>query len=152
LKKIIIFILIFKLFAFEVEFTKSVSKYIIPNKDAVFIQTKAKNLTFPFEYKKTDNGYILFGDNQQIENYLNNSFYAPDDAKFKNIKIANVDYDKFQYEIIKKINNTYIGCNIKKIIFLSLDENKIITTPQTIKLKYKIILNCNDSRETKGSK
>jgi hypothetical protein len=74
--------------------------------------------------------------------WLDNNFYAPSDAKFKNIKIAIVDTDKIQYKIISKIKNTYKKCQIKQIIFLSPDETKIITKPETIKEKYKIILDC----------
>ncbi len=130
------------LFGFEVEFTKVYTQYIVPKKEAVFIQTKADNLTFPFKYIKTKNGYILIGNINQINMWLNNDFYAPDDAQFKNIKISVINSDKLQYRIIKKISQTYKKCKIKQMIFLSPDENKIITKPTFLKEKYKIILNC----------
>jgi len=130
------------LLAFQVEFTKVYKEYVIPNKDAILIQTKQNNLTFPFKYYKTPNGYILIGDIREINYWLENEFYAPSDAKFKEIKVAIVDMDKIQYKIIKKIKNTYKNCEIKKVIFLSPDEKKIITKPQEITTKFKVILDC----------
>ena len=142
--KLIIFAILFclPLFAFEVEFTKIYKKYIIPKKEAILIQTHTQNLTFPFKFYKIKNGYILTGDIQAINNYLDNEFYAPDDAKFKNIKIAVIDMDKIQYKLIQKIKKTYKKCEIKKVIFISPDEEKIIFKPQMIETKYKIILDC----------
>ncbi len=130
------------LFAFEVNFTKIYKKYIIPNTPAILIQTKTNDLTFPFPYIKTKNGYILYGDMRDINNYLNNQFYAPTDTKFKNIKIALINTDKFQYKIIKKVSTIYKKCFIKNIIFLSPDEEKIILKPKYITIKYKVILDC----------
>jgi len=140
--KKILFLLPLVLFAFKVEFTKIYKEYVIPKQDAIFIQTKANNLTFPFHFIKIPNGYILYGDMQEINNYLDNDFYAPDDAKFKNIKIAIIDTDKIQYKIIQKIKKTYKKCTIKSVIFLTPDETKIITKPSWITEKYKIILDC----------
>ncbi len=142
MKKIFIIFIFLKLFAFEVEFTKVYKKYVIPNKDAIEIITKDKNLTFPFKYIKIKNGYILIGDIDEINMWLNDNFYAPDDAKFKNIKIAVVNMDKIQYKVIQKIKQIYKKCNIKKIIFLTPDEKKIILKPTYLKTKYKIILDC----------
>ena len=141
MKKLLFIFPIF-LFAFNVEFTKIYKKYIIPNKEAVFIKTKANNLKFPFKYFKVNNGYILIGDMQDINNYLDNDFYAPNDAKFENIKIALIDTDKIQYKIINDIQKKYPKCTIKDIIFLSPDEEKIITKPTNLTLKYKIKLDC----------
>ncbi|MEO1927721.1 MAG: hypothetical protein ABGX26_03430 [Nautiliaceae bacterium] len=132
----------FLLLAFEVEFTKIYTKYVIPDKNAILIETKKNNLSFPFKFIKTEKGYILIGDLEQINMWLNNDFYAPDDAKFKNIKIAVVDKYEIQYNIIQKLKSTYKNCSIKKIIFLSPDEEKIITKPTNIKEKYKILLDC----------
>ena len=140
--KKLIFLIPFLLFAFEVEFTKIHTEYIIPKKEAILIQTHTQNLTFPFKFYKVKNGYILVGDIQQINNYLNNEFYAPADAKFKNIKVSIIDMDKLQFKIIQKIKKIYKKCKIKKVIFLSPDEEKIILKPQTIETKYKIILDC----------
>jgi len=143
LKKVIIFLIFFtNIFAFEVEFTKVYKQYIVPKKDAVLIKTSQKELTFPFKFFKVDNGYILVGNIDNINYWLENDFYAPDDAEFKNIKVAIIDYDRIQYRIIKKIKNTYKSCEIKQIIFLSPDETKIITQPTEIEDKYKIILEC----------
>lgn len=139
-KLIILFFFINLLFGFDVEFIKIEKKYIVPQTDAILIQTKA-DLTFPFKFYKTKNGYIL-KDTREVENYLNNQFYAPKDTKFKYIKIAIIDYDKYQYDIIQKIKNRYKTCNIKHLIFLNSDEEKIIFKPKKIKLKYKIILDC----------
>ena len=140
MKKLFLILPIF-LFAFNVEFTKIYKKYIIPNKDAILIKTKA-DLTFPFEFIRVQDGYILYGNIQTINNWLNNNFYAPNDAKFKNLKITVVDTDKIQYKIIQNIQKKYKRCSIKNIIFLSPDEKIIITKPEFLKLKYKIILNC----------
>ena len=140
--KKLLFLLPIILFAFEVEFTKIYNEYIIPNKEAVLIKTHENNLTFPFKFYKIKNCYILFGDLQQINEYLDNEFYAPDDAKFENIKIAVVDMDKIQNKIINKIKKIYKKCEIKKVIFLSPDEEKIIFKPQTVTVRYKIILDC----------
>ena len=140
MKYLILLIAIF-LNAFDVEFIKVYKKYIIPKEDAVLIKTK-KIISFPFNFIKTSNGYILYGDIDQINMYLENDFYAPDDAKFENIKIAFIDKDKIQYDIIKKIKRTYKTCQLKKIEFLTLDEDQIITKPSTIKEKVKIILKC----------
>ncbi len=140
MKKLFLILPIF-LFAFNVEFTKIYKKYIIPNKDAILIKTKA-DLTFPFEFIRVQDGYILYGNIQTINNWLNNNFYAPNDAKFKNLKITVVDTDKIQYKIIQNIQKKYKKCSIKNIIFLSPDEKIIITKPEFLKLKYKIILNC----------
>ncbi|WP_024791268.1 hypothetical protein [Lebetimonas sp. JS032] len=126
--------------AFNVKFIKIEKKFIIPNEDAVLIQTK-ENLIFPFKFYRTKNGYII-KDTREIENYLNNKFYAPKDAKFKYIKIAVVDMDQFQYQIIKKLSNIYKSCKIKNIIFLNPDEEKIVLKPTEIKLRYKITLDC----------
>jgi len=139
-KLLLILFLTIPLFAFEVEFTKIYKKYVIPKTQAILIKTKA-NISFPFKFYKVKDGYILI-ENRDVDNYLNNEFYAPDDAKFINIKIASIDMDKIQYEIIKKIKKTYKSCNIKKLIFLTPDEEKIILKPVTIKEKYKIILEC----------
>ncbi len=140
MKKLFLILPIF-LFAFNVEFTKIYKKYIIPNKDAILIKTKA-DLTFPFEFIRAQDGYILYGNIQTINNWLNNNFYAPNDAKFKNLKITVVDTDKIQYKIIQNIQKKYKKCSIKNIIFLSPDEKIIITKPEFLKLRYKIILNC----------
>ena len=130
------------LLGFKVEFTKIYKNYICPNKDAVLIQTKVNNLTFPFPFFKTKNGYVLYTDMQQINNYLNNEFYAPKNTKYKNIKIRIINTDRIQYKIIQKIKNTYKQCKIKKIIFLSPDQTQVIFKPTWIKEKYKIILDC----------
>jgi len=141
--KIIIFLLFFSfLNAFEVEFTKIYKEYVVPKKEAILIETKINNLSFPFKFIKVREGYILIGDIDEINMWLENDFYAPKDAKFKNIKIAIVDMDKIQYKVINKIKKTYKKCSIKKIIFLTPDEEKIIFKPQYIKTKYKIILDC----------
>ena len=140
MKKLFLILPIF-LFAFNVEFTKIYKKYIIPNKDAILIKTKA-DLTFPFEFIRVQDGYILYGNIQTINNWLNNNFYAPNDAKFKNLKITVVDTDTIQYKIIQNIQKKYKKCSIKNIIFLSPDEKIIITKPEFLKLRYKIILNC----------
>ncbi len=141
MKKLLLILPIF-LLAFNVKFTKVYKKYIIPNKDAIFIKTSSPDLTFPFKYIRVQNGYILYGDIQTINNWLNNEFYAPNDAKFNNIKIAIIDTDKIQYQIIKNLRSKYPSCQIKDIIFLSPDEEKIITHPTDITLKYKIKLEC----------
>jgi hypothetical protein len=141
--KIIAFLLFFTfLNAFEVEFTKIYKEYVVPKKEAVLIETKADDLSFPFTFIKTQNGYILLGDIDEINMWLENNFYAPEDAKFKTVKIAIVDMDKIQYKVINKIKKIYKKCNIKKVIFLTPDEEKIIFKPQYIQTKYKIILNC----------
>jgi hypothetical protein len=141
--KIIAFLLFFTfLNAFEVEFTKIYKEYVVPKKEAVLIETKADDLSFPFKFIKTHNGYILLGDIDEINMWLENNFYAPEDAKFKTVKIAIVDMDKIQYKVINKIKKIYKKCNIKKVIFLTPDEEKIIFKPQYIQTKYKIILNC----------
>jgi len=141
MKKIIFFLPIF-LLAFNAEFTKIYKKYIIPNKDAILLETKVPDLTFPFKYIKTSNGYILYGDLRKINYYLDNQFYAPTDAKFKNIKIAIINTDQYQYQIIKQLSHIYKNCSIKNIIFLSPDEKKVILKPSYIELKYKVILKC----------
>jgi hypothetical protein len=142
MKKLFILFFITYIFGFEVEYTKIYSQYVIPQKDAVFIQTKKQGLSFPFKYIKTKNGYILPGDTDKINMWLDNRFYAPDDAKFKNIKIAKINPDKIQYKIIRQTKQFYKNCQIKKIIFLSPDESKIIYKPKNIKIKYKILLEC----------
>ena len=139
--KKILFLLPIYLFAFKVEFTKIYKEFVIPNTPAILIQTKA-SLTFPFKFFKIKDGYILVGDINEINNYLDNDFYAPNDAKFKDIKIAIIDSDKIQYKIIQKLKKTYKNCNIQSIIFLSPDEEKIITKPTEIKEEYKVILEC----------
>jgi len=141
-KSILLLILVLPIFAFNVEFTKIYKKYIIPKKDAILIETNADNLTFPFQYIKTDKGYILFGNLRKINYYLENNFYAPNDAKFKNIKIAIINPDIFQYNIIKNISKIYKQCTIKSLIFLTPDQNKIILKPTYITIKYKVILSC----------
>jgi len=137
--RILIFLPIF-LFAFNVEFIKIEKKYVIPNIIAILIKTN-KSLTFPFKFYKVKNGYIL-KDTREVENYLDNEFYAPKNTKFKYLKIAIIDYDNYQANIIEKIKNKYKNCKVKNIIFLNPDEEKIITKPTEIKLKYKIILDC----------
>jgi hypothetical protein len=141
MKKLLIILPVF-LLAFEVQFTKIYKKFVIPKKPAIYLITKDQTLTFPFHYVKTAKGYILYGNLTRINYWLENNFYAPKDAKFKNVKIAIIDTDKYQYQIIKSIKKEYKNCSIKNIIFLSPDETKIITKPQYIKLKYQIILNC----------
>jgi len=142
LKKLLFLLLAIKLFAFDVVFTKVYKQYVVPKKEAILIQTHDDTLTFPFKYFRVQNGYILVGDIDQINMWLDNEFYAPEDAKFKNIKIAVVDSDKIQYKIINKLKKTYKNCKIKEVIFLTPDETKIITKPQTIVEKYKIVLDC----------
>ena len=94
--------------AFEVEFTKIYSKYITPNQNAILINTK-ENLTFPYQFIKTKNGYILFGNIDEIEMWINNSFYPPKDATIYNIKIATIDYDKnFIFFILQFLNSFLI--------------------------------------------
>jgi hypothetical protein len=141
--RIIIFLLFTTLlFAFEVEYTKIYTQYVVPKNEAVKIITKKDELTFPFPFIKTNDGYIIYGDTDKINMWLDNNFYAPDDAKFKNIKYSIIDYDRIQYNLITKIKQIYKKCKIKKIIFLTPDENKIITKPSNITLKYKIELKC----------
>ena len=137
--------------AFEVEFTKIYSKYIIPNQDAILISTK-KSLTFPYQFTKTKNGYILVGDVDEIEMWINNNFYPPKDSTIKNIKIATIDYDKIFYYIINKTKKEFKSCKIKKIKFLTPNKFQIVTKPTKITVEYKITLDCNDSRETKEIK
>lgn len=141
MKKLILLIP-FLVFAFEVEFTKIYKEYVIPKKEAILIKTKNNNLTFPFKFIKVKDGYILIGNLEEINMWIENNFYAPDDAEFKTIKITIVDMDKIQYKVIKKIKRIYKGCELKKLIFLTPDEVKIITKPIYIKTKYKIILDC----------
>ncbi|WP_456480039.1 hypothetical protein [Nautilia sp.] len=130
------------LFAFEVEYTKVYTQYVVPQKEAIKIVTKKDGLTFPFSYIKTNDGYILYGNIDQINMWLDNKFYAPEDAKFKTIKFSKIDFDKIQYNIINKTKQVYKTCKIKKLVFLTPDEEKIILKPKTIKLKYKISLDC----------
>ncbi len=141
MKKLILLIP-FLVFAFEVEFIKIYKEYIIPKKETILIQTKKNDLIFPFKFIKIKNGYILIGDLDKINMWLENEFYAPDNAKFKNIKIAIVDMDKIQYKVLKKIKKVYKDCKLKKLIFLTPDEEKIILKPTYIETKYKIILSC----------
>ena len=138
---LILLIVIFA-FAFEVEYTKTYTQYIVPKNEAIKIITKKEGLTFPFAFIKTKDGYILYGDTNQINMWLDNYFYAPDDAKFETIKISKVNLDKIQYKIINNTKKIYKNCKIKKIMFLTPDENKIFTKPATLKLKYKIKLEC----------
>lgn len=141
--KIFLFSLFFIfVYAFEVQFTKTYTEYVIPKKDAILIETKKDDLTFPFKYVKTKKGYILIGDERKIDMWLNNEFYAPKDAKFKDIKIAYVNLDKLQYKVINKIRKEYRQCEIKKVIFLNPDEDILITKPKKIKLNYQIFLDC----------
>ncbi|ACM92216.1 hypothetical protein NAMH_1791 [Nautilia profundicola AmH] len=128
--------------AFEVEYTKVYTQYVVPKNEAIKIITKKEGLTFPFPFIKTKDGYILYGNIDQINMWLDNEFYAPDDAKFQTVKYTKVDFDKIQYRIINKTKHIYKSCKIKKIIFLTPDEDKIITKPTNITLKYKIELNC----------
>ncbi|GAB6075097.1 hypothetical protein [Nautilia lithotrophica] len=130
------------LFAFEVEYTKVYTQYIVPQKEAIKIITKKDGLTFPFPYIKTNDGYILYGNIDQINMWLYNEFYAPDDAKFKTIKFAKINFDKIQYKIITKTKQIYKTCKIKKIIFITPDQDKFITKPTNLSIKYKIILKC----------
>jgi len=130
------------LFGFDVEFTKIYKEYVVPKKEAILVKTKANNLVFPFNHIKTKNGYILIGDINQIDMWLDNEFYAPDDAKFKTIKIAFIDMDKIQYKVIQKVKLDFKKCNIKKLIFLTTNEERIITKPTLIKIKYKVLLDC----------
>jgi NACalpha-BTF3-like transcription factor len=74
--------------------------------------------------------------------WLNNNFYAPDDAEFKTIKVAIINRDKIQLKIINQLLKTYKKCDIKRIEFLTEDEEEIITKPKTIKEKFKITLKC----------
>ena len=142
-------ILIFFTFlnAFEVEFTKIYSKDITPNQDAILISTE-KNLTFSYQFKKTNNGYILFGDVNEIEMWINNSFYPPRDSTIDNIKIATIDYDKIFYYITNKIKKEFKNCKIKKIKFLTPNKFQIVTKPTRITIKYKVTLYCNDLSKT----
>jgi len=140
--KIFLFCLITYIYAFEVEFTKIYTQYIIPKEKAVKIITNKEGLSFPFPFIKTKDGYILYGDLREINRWIDNEFYAPKNTTFKTVKYSLVDYDLIQYKIINKIKKTYKSCKIKKIIFLTPDENKIITKPITVKLKYKIKLEC----------
>jgi len=130
------------LFGFDVEFTKIYKEYVVPKKEAILVKTKANNLVFPFNHIKTKNGYILIGDINQIDMWLDNEFYAPDDAKFKTIKIAFIDMDKIQYKVIQKVKLDFKKCNIKKLIFLTTNEERPITKPTLIKIKYKVLLDC----------
>jgi hypothetical protein len=140
MKKLIFIFLTLLVFAFDVEFIKIEKKFLIPKEKAILIKTKAP-LTFPFKFYKTKEGYIL-KDTDEVEEYLRNDFYAPSDAKFKNIKITLIDYDKYQEEIIREVKKRYKNCKIKTLIFLNPDEKKIIFKPTEIELKYKVILDC----------
>ena len=141
--RIIIFLLFTSLlFGFEVEYTKIYTQYVVPKNKAIKIVTKKEGLTFPFPFIKTIDGYILYGDIDKINMWLDNDFYAPDDAKFKTITFTKINYDYIQYKIINKTKRIYKSCKIKKITFLTPDENKIITKPTTITLTYKIELDC----------
>jgi len=137
--------------AVEVEFTKIYSKYIVPNQDAILIKTK-KDLSFSYQFIKNNNGYILFGDIDEIEMWMNNNFYPPKDSTIKNIKIATINYDKIFYYITHKTKKEFKNCKIKKIKFLTPNKFQTITKPTTITVKYKIILDCNVSNETKEAK
>jgi len=140
--KTLLFILSFlTLNAFEVEFTKIYTQYVVPKNTAIKIKTK-ESLTFPFPFIKTDDGYILYGNTQKINMWLDNEFYAPEDAKFQEIKISLINSDKIQYKIIKNIKKVYKSCQIKHLVFLTPDEKIIVTRPENITLKYKVILEC----------
>jgi len=143
-----IFIFFAFLNAFEVEFIKIYSKYITPNQDAILIKTK-KNLIFPYQFVKTNDGYILFGNVNDIEIWINNSFYPPKDAIIKNIKIATINYDKIFYYIIKNSEKKFENCKIKKIKFLTPNRFQIIVKPTKIDIKYKLTLDCNKIKEIK---
>ena len=143
-EKWIIFLFCFMtyIYAFEVEFTKVYTQHIIPKKEAVKIITNKEGLSFPFPFIKTKDGYILYGDLRDINRWIDNEFYAPKHTTFKTVTYSLVDYDLIQYKIINKIKKIYKSCKIKKIIFLTPDENKIIFKPTTISIKYKIKLEC----------
>ena len=139
---IFLFSLMTYIYAFEVEYTKIYTQYIIPKKEAVKIITNKEGLSFPFPFIKTKDGYILYGNLRDINSWIDNEFYPPKHTTFKTVKYSLVDYDLIRYKIIKKIKQIYKTCKIKKIIFLTPDENKIIFKPTTIHLKYKIKLEC----------
>jgi len=144
MKKIFFYFFSFTLlFSFSVEFTKVYSEYAVPDKKTVAVCTESTDLTFPFEYIKKGNCYILLGDTSKINMWLDNEFYAPEDAVFKDIKIKKIDQDLFQYKIIEKIKKTYKKCKIKNVVFLTPDKTRIITQPKKITTKYKIKLECN---------
>ncbi|NPA11009.1 MAG: hypothetical protein GXO62_02070 [Epsilonproteobacteria bacterium] len=129
------------LFGYEVEFTKIYKEYITPKQKTVMIETKAQ-ITTPYKFIKTKNGYILLGDYNDINLWLENSFYPPKDTKFKDVKIAYIDYDNLQQKVLQKIKKVYKNCTLKKVQFLTPDEEKIITKPTQIVVKYKITLEC----------
>ncbi len=143
--KLKIFLLIISfiiLNAFEVEYIKIYTQYIVPKQEAIKITTKKEGLSFPFPFIKTKDGYILYGDIDNINMWLDNNFYTSDDTLFKRVKFNKINYDLIQYKIINDTKRIYKTCNIKKIVFLTPNKNKIITKPSTIRLKYKIKLDC----------
>jgi len=141
MKKLLLLLPIF-IFAFQVEFTKIYKTFVIPS-DTTYEVCSSALYDFPFEVVKRGNCYILLDNFNDIDLYLTNQFYPSNNTTIKKIKYALIDYDTIQYDIIRTLKQTYKTCNIKSVIFLNDDVKKIITKPQTIKLKYKIILDCN---------
>jgi len=132
---------VFQLFGFEVEFTKIYKDYVVPDQEAQSVCTN-KHVDFPFRYIKQGNCYILLGDQDAVSLWLENDFYPPKDAIFKKIKIKTVDFDQIQKKVIQQVKQRYSDCNIKHLIFLTPDEEKVITKPSYIKAEYKVILEC----------
>jgi hypothetical protein len=134
-----IFIFIpFLLFAFEVEFNDTFTKFIIPQKKAILLNKPIAINYSPKIY--IQNGVILL-DYEKADEFIRNDFYMPNGVDAKDIKVAIFDIDKFRYEIIKKLLLKYKKCNIKKIYFSNA--KKIYLKPTNVKINSKVILECN---------
>ena len=136
-----IFLVIFSfsfLFAFDFELTQELKKEIIPNKKAVLIKVDSlKNI--PFSYKKIDKGYLILGDIEEINQWIDNNLYINSD-KVKVVSYYNLDLENILNFINE--NSNLRNCKIEKIILLSLINKKIFLSKMSLNIRYKILYKC----------
>jgi hypothetical protein len=136
----LIFFLTIELFSFEAIFEDVYKKEVFLNKNAFSLQTSETIENIPFKYFKTENGYIVLGEDE-VDEWIRNSAILPLDTYIQETKVGIVNKDKIRNNIIKKVNKHYKNCKLSTIEFLTYPK-ELYLKPSNLEFKTKIILEC----------
>jgi len=127
------------LFCFEVEFYDVQNIDIFPLKKVILLKTNKPIFLNYNHIIRTKKGVLLLN-YEKADEFVRNDLYF--NGEIQDIKIGILDIDKIRNQIIIRLNKYYKNCEIKKIIFLG-NYKKIYFKPTFLKIKSKVILDCN---------
>ena len=137
--KFLIIFLTTLLFAFEAEFQNTEDIALFPDTKAILLKT-TKPIKIDYSPKiYTSQGIVLL-DYDKADEFVRNSLYFK--GKIEDVEISVFDIDSIRNKIISKLNRHYQNCKLKQINFDENNYKQVYFTPELLKIKSKVILEC----------